>query len=43
MPEINVPEPIYRQIEAATADGDDIDRTLARMVHRYQRGNSPGD
>jgi hypothetical protein len=42
MPELNVSEDLYRQIEDA-AGGDDIDRTMWRMVYNYQRGNSPGD
>jgi len=42
MPEINVSEELYRQIEAEAADGN-LDRTLARMVHSYQRGNTPSE
>jgi hypothetical protein len=42
MPEITVSEDLYRQIQSA-ADGDDIDRTMWRMVYSYQRGNHPGD
>ena len=42
MPTMTVSESLYRQLEDA-ADGDDLDRAMWRMVHSFQRGNSPGD
>ncbi|SFG53080.1 hypothetical protein SAMN04488063_2323 [Halopelagius inordinatus] len=42
MPEINVSEPLYRQLVAASED-EDLDETMWKMVGRYSRGNTPGD
>jgi hypothetical protein len=42
MPEIEVSEDLYRQLETAAGD-EDIDHAMWRMVYSYQRGNSPGD
>ncbi len=42
MPEITVSDSLYRQLVDAAA-GEDIDQTMWRMVHKYQRGNSPGE
>lgn len=42
MPEIEVSESLYRQLEDAAA-GQPIDETMWKMVAHYQRGNSPGD
>lgn len=44
MPEINVSEPLYRQlVSASEAEGEDVDETMWKMVGRYSRGNTPGD
>lgn len=42
MPEITISDQLYRQLVAASED-DDLDHTMWKMVHSYQRGHSPGD
>jgi hypothetical protein len=42
MPEITVSDSLYRQLIDASA-GEELDQTMWRMVHKYQRGNSPGE
>lgn len=42
MPEIQVSESLYRQLEAAS-DGRDIDEAMWEMLYRFQRGNSPAE
>jgi hypothetical protein len=40
MPQIDVPESLYRQLENE-ANGDAIDDTLWKMVGTYRRKNNP--
>ncbi|WP_262175012.1 hypothetical protein [Haloarcula laminariae] len=40
MPRIEVPENLYRQLEAE-ANGDQIDDALWKMVGTYRRKNNP--
>ncbi|WP_436911549.1 hypothetical protein [Halosimplex marinum] len=40
MPQIEVSEDLYRQIETESADGD-IDTALWKMVGAYRRANNP--
>ena len=42
MPEITVSDSLYRQLIDA-AGGEELDQTMWQMVHKYQRGNSPGE
>lgn len=42
MPEITVSDTLYRQLVDASG-GEELDQTMWRMVHKYQRGNSPGE
>lgn len=42
MPEITVSDSLYKQLVDAAA-GEELDHTMWRMVHKYQRGNSPGE
>jgi hypothetical protein len=42
MPEVSIPERLYRQLEAA-AEGDDVQDAMWQMVHAYQQTNDPAD
>lgn len=42
MPEIDVPEKLYSQLQAE-ADGQEIDKMLWKMVGTYRREHNPGD
>ena len=42
MPEIDVPEKLYSQLQAE-ADGQDLDEALWKMVGTYRRSHNPGD
>jgi hypothetical protein len=40
MPQIDVPEPLYRQLKNE-ANGERLDDTLWKMVGTYRRKNNP--
>lgn len=40
MPEIEVSDSLYRQIEDAAEDSD-LEHTIWEMVYLFQRGNDP--
>jgi hypothetical protein len=42
MPEITVSDSLYKQLVAASG-GEELDRTMWEMLHKYQRNNSPGE
>ena len=42
MPEITVSDSLYKQLVDAAA-GEELDETMWRMVHKYQRNHSPGE
>jgi hypothetical protein len=42
MPEITVSDSLYKQLVEASR-GDELDRTMWKMVHEYQRGNAPAE
>jgi len=42
MPEIQVSESLYRQLEDA-CDGRDFDTAMWEMLYRFQRGNDPAE